>query len=73
MHISKIAFKLLEKYVMNFINKKTKYTHRARLEKIAYNMFNLPNFFTPGLKLNFIKLVKIVFEVEDPLPTITKE
>ena len=71
-HISKITFKLLEKYVMNFINKKTKYTPRARLEKIAYNMWNLPNFFTPELKANFIKILKIVFDVEDSLPTITK-
>lgn len=57
---------------MNFINKKTRYTHRARLEKITYNMFNLPDFFTPELKIVFIRLLKIVFEVEEPLPFVTK-
>ena len=35
-------------------------------------MFNLPNFFTPELKPTFIKLIKIVFEVEEPLPVVTK-
>lgn len=35
-------------------------------------MWNLPHFFTPELKANFIKILKIVFDVEDSLPVITK-
>ncbi len=53
---------------MFFINKKARWTHRSKLEKISYNFFNLPHFFPEDLKPIYVKLLKIVFEVGNPLP-----
>lgn len=46
---------------MYFLDKKAKYVQRSRLEKISYNTFNLPDFFTNQQKALFIKVLKIIF------------